>query len=97
MVFDDVGDICYNHVHDDNNNDQFDTRKFHKNAPETDIHVDNDDDEEFNGIKFHAVSKNYGRVRDHCYYTGKYIGTAHSICNLRYKTPKEIPAVFHNQ
>ena len=61
------------------------------------IHVDNDDDEEFNGIKFHGVSKNYGRVRDHCYYTGKYIGTAHSICNLRYKTPKEIPAVFHNQ
>ena len=23
-------------------------------------------------------------------------GTAHNICNLRCKTPKEIPVVFHN-
>ena len=35
-------------------------------------------------------------VRDHCHYTGKYRGAAHSICNLRYKIPKEIPVVFHN-
>ena len=39
--------------------------------------------------------KNY-KVRDHCYYTGKYRGVAHNICNLRYKVPKEIPIVFHN-
>ena len=32
----------------------------------------------------------------HCHYTGKYRGAFHSICNLRYKTPKEIPVVFHN-
>ena len=25
------------------------------------------------------------KVRDHCHYTGKYIGAAHDICNLRYK------------
>ena len=36
------------------------------------------------------------KVRDHCYYKGKFRGAAHSICNLRYKTPKEIPVVFHN-
>ena len=36
------------------------------------------------------------KVRDHCHYTGKYRGTAHNICNLRYKVPKEIPVVFHN-
>ena len=36
------------------------------------------------------------KVRDHCHYTGKYRGAAHSICNLRYKISKEIPAVFHN-
>ena len=36
------------------------------------------------------------KVRDHCHYTGKFRGAAHSICNLRYKTPKEIPVVFHN-
>ena len=42
------------------------------------------------------INKNYHKVRDHCYYTGKYRGTAHDICNLRYKIPKEIPVVFHN-
>ena len=36
------------------------------------------------------------KVRDHCHYTGKYRGTAHNICNLRYKTPKKVPVVFHN-
>ena len=39
--------------------------------------------------------KNY-KVRDHCHYTGNYRGTAHNICNLRYKIQKEIPVVFHN-
>ena len=36
------------------------------------------------------------KVRNHCHYTGKYRGAAHSICNLRYTTPKTIPIVFHN-
>ena len=40
--------------------------------------------------------KKYREVKDHCHYTGKYRGTAHDICNLRYKIPKEIPVVFHN-
>ena len=40
--------------------------------------------------------KLYHKVRDHCHYTGKLTETAHSICNLKYKTPKEIPVVFHN-
>ena len=35
-------------------------------------------------------------ARDHCHYTGKYRGTAHDNCNLRYKAPKEILVVFHN-
>ena len=41
------------------------------------------------------IKKNY-KVRDHCHYTGKYRGAAHNMCNLRYKVPKEIPIVFHN-
>ena len=40
--------------------------------------------------------KLYHKVRDHCHYTEKNRGAAHSICNLRYETPKEIPAVFHH-
>ena len=40
--------------------------------------------------------KNYKKVRDHDHYTGKYRGAAHSICNLRYKTIKKIPVIFHN-
>ena len=36
------------------------------------------------------------KVRDNCHYTGKYRGAAHSIWNLRYKAPKQIPVVFHN-
>ena len=42
------------------------------------------------------VFKVHHKVRDHCYYTGKFRGAAHSVCNLRYKTPNEIPVVFHN-
>ena len=30
------------------------------------------------------------------HYTGKFRGAAHSICNLRYKVPKNIPVVIHN-
>ena len=40
--------------------------------------------------------KKHWKVRDHCHYTGKFRGVAHSICNLRYKTPREIPVVLHN-
>ena len=36
------------------------------------------------------------KVRDHFHYTEKYREAAHNICNLRYKTPKDIPIVFHN-
>ena len=39
--------------------------------------------------------KKYHKVRDHCHYTGKYRGAAHNTCNVRYKTPKELPVVFH--
>ena len=41
-------------------------------------------------------NKKYHKVRDHCHYFGKYRGALHNVCNLRYKTPKGIPVVFHN-
>ena len=46
-------------------------------------------------MKMRKMNLRYNVKSDHCHYTAKY-GTAHSICNLRYKTPKEIPVVFDN-
>ena len=43
-----------------------------------------------------STNKKHCKVRDHCHYAGKHRGAAHSICNLRYKIPREIPVVFHN-
>ena len=41
--------------------------------------------------------KLYQKFRDHWHYTGKFRGNAHSINNLRYKIPKNIPIkVFYN-
>ena len=48
------------------------------------------------GFSTNDNNKKYQKVRDHCHYTGKFRGATHSICNLRYKTPKKIPIVFHN-
>ena len=40
--------------------------------------------------------RKYRKNRNHCHYTGKYRGAAHSICNSKYSVPKKIPIVFHN-
>ena len=40
--------------------------------------------------------KNKCKVRDRRHFTGNHRGAAHSICNLKYKVPKDIPVVFHN-
>ena len=39
---------------------------------------------------------NRKKVKDHCNNTGKNRGPAHSICNLKYEVPKEIPIIIHN-
>ena len=44
-----------------------------------------------------AKDKNCGENRDHCHYTGKYRGASHTICNLTFHVPNEIPLVFHNR
>ena len=52
---------------------------------------------EFCGDKNQKMKfKLYKKVRDDCHYTGKFRGTAHSICNLNYKVPQEIPLKIHN-
>ena len=45
-------------------------------------------------LKKFTNDKNYGKVRDHFHFTGKYRSAAHSICNLRFNVPNEIPVIF---
>ena len=49
------------------------------------------------GFSYDDDNKEYHKVRYHCHYTRKYRGTAHSICNIKYKTSKEILVVFHDR
>ena len=53
-------------------------------------------EKEFCSDKNNNESKKVQKVRDHCHYTGKYRGAAHSTCNLRCKISKEIPVALHN-
>ena len=38
-----------------------------------------------------AKGKNYQKVRDHYHSARKYRGAAHSVCNLKFNVPNEIP------
>ena len=40
--------------------------------------------------------KLFKKVKDHCHFTGQFRGAAHSICNLHYKVPQEIPLKIYN-
>ena len=40
--------------------------------------------------------KNKKKVNNHCHYTWRFRGAAHSKCNLNYKVPKDIPVIIHN-
>ena len=58
-------------------------RKFNDNI--TGLDDVDDYDEEFDGMRFHGISKNYKKIRDHCHYTWIYMVAANSICNLTYR------------
>ena len=51
-----------------------------------------------NSTLCHICSEKLGndRVRDHCHLTGKFRGTAHKACNLKYRVQQFFPVVFHN-
>ena len=42
------------------------------------------------------IWKKYGKVRDHCHYTGENRGAVHTICNLKYIVPEKIPIISNN-
>ena len=37
----------------------------------------------------YTSDKNYCKVRDHSYFTGKYKGAVYSLCNLKYSISKK--------
>ena len=50
-----------------------------------------------NSYKNEKEAEKYTKVRDHCHFTGKYRGCAHSICNLNFCNRYfKIPVFFHN-
>ena len=50
-----------------------------------------------NSCKNEKEAEKYKKVRDHCHFTGKYRGCAHSICNLNFCNRYfKIPVFFHN-
>ena len=47
-----------------------------------------------NQIKCPICKKKYWKVKIYCHLAGKCRSAAHSICNLKYSIPKEIPLVW---
>ena len=77
-------------------------KRLYKSAPQKPMYELNDRqlEEHKNAKKRHICFKEFFpkdiKVRDHCHYTGRYGGAAHSFCNLMYKIPDYISVVFHN-
>ena len=44
-----------------------------------------------------SKDKNHGKIRNHCHFTCKCRGEAHSICNIRFNVLNEIHIVVHNR
>ena len=54
-------------------------------------------DKFMNSYKNEKEAEKYKKVRDHCHFTGKYRGCAHSMCNLNFCNRYfKIPVFFHN-
>ena len=47
---------------------------------------------------YHICNEDHGEnsVRDYCHLSRKFRGSAHEVCNLKYKFPKFFLVVFHN-
>ena len=72
---------------DENKNDENESNENESNENESDKNENENENDK---------NEKYRKVKDHCHYTGKFRGAAHSNCNLRYQVPKNIPIVIHN-
>ena len=71
---------------DENDKNESNTDENDKNEFNTDENDENDKNEFNTDENDRNALKLYDKVKDHCYYTGKFRGAAHNICDLRYKT-----------
>ena len=72
-----------------------------QNIPKKPLIMQQNDWEDFNKatkcwICQKEFEENKKKVRDHCHFTGKFRGSAHNSCNLRYRKPWFTPVIFHN-
>ena len=47
-------------------------------------------------LPFHQDNFKLRKVRDHCHYTNRFLGAAHSFCNFKRKRDISIPIFIHN-
>ena len=62
-----------------------------------DLHADAAACYNYGKIFLQKFAKDKNDQKVHCQCTRKYRVAAHSICNLRFNVPNEIPVVFHNK
>merc|ERR1712030_109087 len=55
-----------------------------------------EESDELTEEEIERITKKGWKVRDHCHWTGRYRGAAHSGCNIALQKLKRIPVVFHN-
>merc|ERR1712055_190183 len=55
-----------------------------------------EESDELTEEEIERITKKGWKVRDHCHWTGRYRGAAHSGCNIAMRKLKRIPVVFHN-
>lgn len=70
-----------------------------KSENPTPIDFTKDDAHSFDSAEYCYLCSNLlldDKVRDHCHFSGRYRGAAHSYCNLRFRIPKFVPVFFHN-
>ena len=76
-------------------------KTLHEKTPQKPMEFDRKDAEKFKSATHCFICKEpfegtKNKVRDHCHFTGKFRGAAHSKCNLLFRVPNFVPVFLHN-